>query len=113
MVPAVILGCCGFCMGKDLFYTMSRGYAQVGAPQQAGFQFPQFQPQVAMQPAFGVVLGPGGEQQMVQPLILQAPPSYSTVAALGDSTPGRFQPPGMAQPMAQAETVEMQPLPSQ
>mmetsp|Transcript_10417 Transcript_10417/g.27790 ORF Transcript_10417/g.27790 Transcript_10417/m.27790 type:complete len:475 (-) Transcript_10417:237-1661(-) len=60
-VPTVILGCIGFCWGKDLYNKLSSGYATINAPTYVG-----------------------------QPLFIQPAPQYGQPIVPGHSTPAPF-----------------------
>jgi len=70
LLPVVVLGCLGFCWGKDLFDNLNAGYNPVSRSQEA-------RPQVMLNPALGMTTaGPttSTQMQMAQPLMLSAPP---------------------------------------
>lgn len=70
MVPVVILGCLGFCWGKELWERLNAGYNPVSRSQ-------EMRPEVVLNPALGVVsAAPAGstQMQMAHPLVLSAPP---------------------------------------
>jgi hypothetical protein len=71
MLPVVILGCLGFCWGKDLWSSLNAGYNPVSRSQ-------EMRPQVMLNPALGISASAPMDQNtqisMSQPLILSAPP---------------------------------------
>jgi len=70
LLPLVVLGCLGFCWGKDLFERLNAGYNPVARSQET-------RPQVMLNPALGITATPTAEftqTQMAQPLMLSAPP---------------------------------------
>jgi len=71
LLPYVVLGCLGFCWGKDLYERVNEGYVPVASGQQA-------QPQIILNPALGISAAPptteSTQMSMAQPLMLSAPP---------------------------------------
>jgi len=65
LLPLVVLGCLGFCWGKDLYERVDQGYNPVAISQHV-------QPQVMLNPALGISVAP--QMSMAQPLMLSAPP---------------------------------------
>jgi hypothetical protein len=107
MIPLFILGCLGFCWGKDLFAHLNAGYNPVGTTRANA------RPQVAMQPTLGTVAvnatvqftTQSQHQQMAQPLILNVPPTLPWAAATVPAPP-----PGQGDDTA--HLLESQPLAS-
>lgn len=68
MIPFVVLGCFGFCWGKDMWSRLNQGYSHLSAPVPA-------QSEIALQPVMGFAMAPPvADAQLAQPLMLSAPP---------------------------------------
>jgi hypothetical protein len=86
LLPVAILGCFGFCWGKDLFTRLNDGYNPIGTSNVNP------RPQVMLNPALGVsASGPAsiaGSTQisMAQPLILNAPPPLAGTSTSSQRT---------------------------